>query len=334
MLLDKISFWQRLLERAIGTRPTGSAKTNRLVQICLYAVVQESFDLYKDISDGLALLLDSFFHLQYHSCVIAFQTCVKASKQFEELSAFYSLCKSIGVGRTSEYPSVQNISEELIETLQEFLKDQSSFPVRSPARALALPAGLSSGRDFTYDGSEYSYSESSTGRYSEGVTEYGSQSTSLEDLISATESGRNLHNISIDLEDYSDQFEKKSQRDDTFRVSDTGSTHSLPVSNSMVDLVSLDDWPANEEQATTTTDFGATFPANTDIFSSAPTFQATPTFSAQNQNHTSGLQNENDPFGAFGSEQLLNGSMNQQILLQEQQLWLQQQNKIIAKHMN
>lgn len=533
MLLDKISFWQRLLERAIGTRPTGSAKTNRLVQICLYAVVQESFDLYKDISDGLALLLDSFFHLQYHSCVIAFQTCVKASKQFEELSAFYSLCKSIGVGRTSEYPSVQNISEELIETLQEFLKDQSSFPVRSPARALALPAGSSSGRDFSYDGKEYSYSESSTERYSEGVTEYGSQSTSLEDLISATESGRNLHNISIDLEDYSDQFEKKSQRDDAFRVSDTGSTHSLPASNSMVDLVSLDDWPANEEQdkkeeassasgwelvlaevasewhhqstldfgtastgsqpvqggdkkeeesvkassetswelvladssmqwnqqipdlfnnfdplsantssqpvqedkkeeaelssamgwelvlaetasqwtqqtpsasntfdassldslynqppnnfdaslldslynqpsnnfgasspdnvynhspvslhhynpflqetteipampttTTTSTYFEVAFPANTDMFSSAPTFQATPTFSTQNPNDTFGSQNENDPFGAFGSEQLLNGSMNQQNLLQEQQLWLQQQNKIIAKHMS
>ncbi|KAF2292318.1 hypothetical protein GH714_019033 [Hevea brasiliensis] len=141
LLLDKISFWQRLLDRAIATRPTGAAKTNKLVQCSLYAVVQESFDLYRDISDGLALLLDSFFHLQYQSCVSAFQSCVKATKQFEELCSFYDLCKSIGVGRTSEYPSVQKISEELIETLQEFLKDQASFPthIRSPSNFL-LPA--------------------------------------------------------------------------------------------------------------------------------------------------------------------------------------------------
>ncbi|KAF2588697.1 hypothetical protein F2Q70_00037987 [Brassica cretica] len=127
-LLDKITYWQRLLDRAIATRPTGDAKANRLVKTSLYAVAQESFDLYRDISDGLALLLDSFFHLPYKSCIHAFQASVRASKQFEELIGFYELCKASGVGRTSEYPSVQKISMELLETLQEFLKDQSSFP--------------------------------------------------------------------------------------------------------------------------------------------------------------------------------------------------------------
>ncbi|VFQ89450.1 unnamed protein product [Cuscuta campestris] len=47
MLLDRIGHWQRLLERAIATRPTGPAKANRLVQIALYAVVEESFNLYR-----------------------------------------------------------------------------------------------------------------------------------------------------------------------------------------------------------------------------------------------------------------------------------------------
>ncbi|KAL2927450.1 hypothetical protein RDABS01_019781 [Bienertia sinuspersici] len=139
VLLDRIIHWQKLLDRAIATQPTGAAKTNQLVQICLYTIVQETFELYRDISDGLALLLDSFFHLQYNNCVSAFQTCVKASKQFEELCAFYDLCKSVGIGRTSEYPSVQRVSEELIETLQEFLKDQSSFPGTNSNRTAHLP---------------------------------------------------------------------------------------------------------------------------------------------------------------------------------------------------
>uniref|UniRef100_A0A5B7BXR3 ENTH domain-containing protein n=1 Tax=Davidia involucrata TaxID=16924 RepID=A0A5B7BXR3_DAVIN len=405
MLLDKISNWQRLLDRAIATRPTGAAKSNPLVQISLYAVVQESFELYKDISDGLALLLDSFFHLQYQNCVHAFQTCVKASKQFEELSAFYDLCKSIGVGRTSEYPSVHTISDELIETLQEFLKDQSSFPTtgRSPNKQLLLPAP---GSD-SYGQSEFS--------------EFGSQCTSLEDLISATELTGASPSISIDLEaySYSDPLEKQLQRDDAFSVNETGSAKSLPVTNSMVDLISLDEWSQEEQEQETLESSSATgwelvlaetatqkqpppeqpvesgsadssrdgweivlaetatqstqiipnqangfsalppphhynpflqditeltasasASASADLFSSAaaPTFQATPTFCAQNPDDTRvALQNENDPFATFSTavvtEQMFDGSVNQQNLLQEQQLWLQHQNKIIAKHM-
>ncbi|XP_070033254.1 clathrin coat assembly protein AP180-like [Nicotiana tomentosiformis] len=252
MLLDKISYWQRLIERAIATRPTGAAKMNRLVQIALYAVVQESFDLYKDISDGLALVLDSFFHLPYQSCVNAFQTCVKAAKQFEEIGAFYSVCKSIGVGRTSEYPSVQTISEELIETLQEFLKDQSSFPAHTQSKPHLLlpgPGGstrtTSSKRDSYGGQSEFSMATETTEPYSERSINSGvdSRCTSLEDLISATETWKSPANISIDLEAYSDiQFEKQLHEKD-----DTGSTHSLPVSNSMVDLVSLPDWQGYDE---------------------------------------------------------------------------------------
>ncbi|CAI9757285.1 unnamed protein product [Fraxinus pennsylvanica] len=472
MLLDRISYWQRLLERAIATRPTGAAKMNRLVKICLYAIVQESFDLYEDISDGLALLLDSFFHLQYQNCVSAFQTCMKAARQFEELSAFYSLCKSMGVGRTSEYPSIQAISEELIETLKEFLKDQSSFPTNSkfPNRPLPLPAPPpNSDQKFgRYDSSsgrsEYS---ATTDGFSEQTSEYSSQSTSLEDLISATETGRSP-SISIDLEAYSDQFEKRTLQDDAFRVSESGSSHSLPVSNSMADLVSLDDWsdsdekeheqdhehehlpkpsestssiidweiviaetlsasphiPSNnaansfnafpEQESAQTVENNAsadhsingwelvlftevtephatkplrnnnnlpatsldslhnqsTLPSNhynpflqdalefpvaatipdvatpaiaaTKLQAAAQvahTFSSAPTFSVQNPNKaSSAAQIENDLFSpylstTFSNDQAFNSSMSQQNVLQEQQLWLQNQNKIIAKHM-
>ncbi|XP_022877269.1 clathrin coat assembly protein AP180 isoform X1 [Olea europaea var. sylvestris] len=478
MLLDRISYWQRLLERAIATRPTGAAKMNRLVKICLYAIVQESFDLYKDISDGLALLLDSFFHLHYQNCVSAFQACIKATSQFEELSGFYSLCKSMGVGRTSEYPSIQAISEELIETLQEFLKDHSSFPTnsKSPDRPLPLPAPPPNAdqklRRHDTSGGQSEYSATND-RFSEQTFEYSSQGTSLEDLISATEIGRRP-SISIDLEAYSDQFEKRTQQDDAFRVSELGSSHSLPVSNSMTDLVSLNDWsdpdekeckqdqeheqkpkpsesttsmidweiditetlsasldvPSNnaannfnafpeqelaqtEEnnasvdhsrnhwelvQFTETTEPQAiqplqnnnslsatsldslynqsTLPSNhynpflQDVFEfpvaatmpevAIPTtatipevgatnmqvaaqianiFSSAPTFSAQNPNEVSfAAQIENDPFApysstTFSNDQMFNSTMSQQNLLQEQQLWLQNQNKIIAKHM-
>ncbi|KAK4369368.1 hypothetical protein RND71_013160 [Anisodus tanguticus] len=246
MLLDKISYWQRLLEREIATRPTGAAKTNFLVQAALYAMVQESLDLYKDISDGLAVVLDSFFHLPYQTCVTAFQTCVKAAKQFEEINTFYSFCKSVGVGRTSEYPSVQTITEELIESLQEFLKDQSSFPVKSSSElVLQGPGSMKSSRSrFDSYGGQSEFSYATTEPYSERSetnSVMDSLCSSLEDLIRATVTGRSP-SISIDLEAYSDiQFKKQFNED----VCDTGSARSLPVS--MIDLVSLSEDNGNDD---------------------------------------------------------------------------------------
>ncbi|KAK4492818.1 hypothetical protein RD792_000143 [Penstemon davidsonii] len=402
MLLDKISYWQRLLDRAIATRPTGAAKTNRLVQISLYAIIQESFDLYKDISDGLTLLLDSFFHLQYQNCVSAFQICIKATKQFEELSAFYSLCKTIGVGRSSEYPSVQTISEELIETLQEFLKD-NSFPsnAKPTNRLMILPSSSPrSNRNNSYGG-QSDFSFTNTDISSERTSGAGTQCTSLEELIRATESGTSLPSISIDLETYPGP----DQRDDAFGINDTGSTRSLPVTNSIIDLMSLEDWSDQEENEHHQTQnqngfldsvssknwelvLAETVSSNTtnslDAFStpveenqptggelvlfeaaplqqahynpflqdsdesaavlngqsdiSTPTFQVVPTFSVQNSNQDLfSMKNENDPFAcvdAFsGDEKILGSSMNQQDFLQEQELWVRNQNKIIAKHM-
>ncbi|KAL6135188.1 hypothetical protein ACLB2K_067416 [Fragaria x ananassa] len=180
MLLDRIQFWQKLLDRAIATIPSGAAKTNRLILISLYAIVQETYDLYRDISDGLALLLDSFFHLQYQSCLSAFHACVKASKQFEELSSFYETCKALGVGRTSEYPSVQKISEELIETLQEFVKDQASFPGRSP------PCHLNQNRKDkgTATSLEQQFEFADSEPHESTASDFGSACTSLSDLAS------------------------------------------------------------------------------------------------------------------------------------------------------
>ncbi|KAL3615284.1 hypothetical protein CASFOL_040945 [Castilleja foliolosa] len=224
VLLDKISCWQRLLERAIATRPTGEARTNHLVRFTLYEVVQESFDLYKDISDGLTLILDNFFHLQFQNCVSAFQACATAAKQFRELSEFYSLCKSIGVGRSSEYPNVQMISEELVDTLQEFLKDNKD----------SFTSKLANRPDPSNDRSLFGKANQETGSQCK---------VSLEDLINASETGT-CPAISIDLEAYSGP-----RIDNAFtNVSEMGSTRSLPVSNSMPDLISLSDWSELDER--------------------------------------------------------------------------------------
>jgi hypothetical protein len=46
---------------------------------------------------------------------------------------FYNWCKDMGVARSSEYPEVQRITEKLLETLDEFVRDRAKRP-KSPER--------------------------------------------------------------------------------------------------------------------------------------------------------------------------------------------------------
>ncbi|XP_031262188.1 clathrin coat assembly protein AP180-like [Pistacia vera] len=385
LLIDRISSWQRLLDRAIGTRPTGAAKSNKLVQISLYAIVQESFDLYRDISDALALLLDNFFHLQYESCASAFQACVKASKQFEELCSFYALCKSIGIGRTSEYPSVQKVSDELIETLKEFLKDQASFPrnrSRSPVMLLPAPP-VPDNKDpcssSSEPGDEYICDQSSgpTERESEFDSLGTSPSASFEQYCSSSRSDQqeydnictidtiSNHSMSLDqckdmtldilfLDDCTTEEHNQQQQHErnewelmlaetaTQQQSETLTNASISDNFIHQTNSSPDQQPYNPflqdamDVSTTVNSEQEEFQITTDTFSAAPTFRATPTFEHNVDPFTMAMQIEDDPFESCMGDNHMhinNGSPNNQIVLHEQQLWLQNQNKIIAKRM-
>ncbi|KAI3955330.1 hypothetical protein MKW92_012658 [Papaver armeniacum] len=397
-------FNEHITDRAIATRPTGAAKNNTLVQVSLYAVVTESFDLYRDISDGLALLLDSFFHLKYQSCCDAFKACVKASKQYEELCSFYTLCKSIGVGRVSEYPSVQKIADELLETLQEFLKDQSSFPNGNGTRSSPLqpPQFLGEPSNNDETGASPSQNEASEGLEQERDSDMGSELhtthqraySSLEDLLSVTDAGTSPSISFPDHERNSEQWEKQTQEEDLGSNWNMDGSISRSMSmeqrnSSSVDFglvfddqtqveasvsgcspeMSRDGWelelaecasnisstapsqnlynPAavhhhhhhqhnnlsysNPFLSSSTNDLigFANNPNNLEVMST-PTSPSPskPTFSAQNPNDA-----ENDPFATSTPGSAIDqATMNRQNLLLEQQMWLQNQNKIIAKN--
>ncbi|CAM8973028.1 unnamed protein product [Rhodiola kirilowii] len=138
-IFAKMAHLQRLLGRVLACRPTGMAKNCRLVLVALYPIVRESFQLYADICEVLAVLLDKFFDMEYSDCAKAFDAYASAAKQIDELIAFYNWCKDVGVARTSEMPDVQRITDKLLETLEEFLRDRAKGQ-KSPERREALPA--------------------------------------------------------------------------------------------------------------------------------------------------------------------------------------------------
>nr|GEV42464.1 clathrin coat assembly protein AP180-like [Tanacetum cinerariifolium] len=251
MLLDKIVYWQRLLKRAIETKPTGVAKYNELVLTSVYPVVRESFDLYRDISDGLTFLLDKVLQLEYQSRVSIDEICVEAEKQFEELHEFYSLCKRIGVGKTVEYPNIQFVSRELIGTLQESLKYETDsgetgevldLP-RFGFRALAENISDSSSES----GSEYKSSYEVMSEVIQGVgfsppienvSDKSSECTeykSSEELTSVTET-QIIPSISDHMEEYVEQSDKMD------------SLMPLLVTNSELDPMCFDDWAATQKE--------------------------------------------------------------------------------------
>lgn len=132
-IFGKMGHLQRLLDRFLSCRPTGMAKNSRMILIALYPVVKESFQLYADICEVLAVLLDKFFDMEYPDCVKTFDAYASAAKQIDELIALYNWCKDTGVARSSEYPEVQRITGKLLETLEEFVRDRAKTP-KSPER--------------------------------------------------------------------------------------------------------------------------------------------------------------------------------------------------------
>ncbi|KAK4345161.1 hypothetical protein RND71_035337 [Anisodus tanguticus] len=132
-IFGKMSRLQRLLDRFLSCRSTGLAKNERMVLVALYPMVRESFQLYADICEVLAVLLDKFFDMEYQDCVKAFDAYASAAKQIDELVGFYNWCKDIGVARSSEYPEVQRITSKLLDTLEEFVRDRAKA-TKSPDR--------------------------------------------------------------------------------------------------------------------------------------------------------------------------------------------------------
>lgn len=132
-VLERLNLLLRLLDRFLACKPTGGAKSSRMVLVALYMIVKESFRVYVEICDVLGVLLDRFSEMEYADCVKGFDAYVGAAKKIDELAAIYNWCKDTGIARSSEYPEVQKITDKLLGTLEGFLRDRANRP-KSPEK--------------------------------------------------------------------------------------------------------------------------------------------------------------------------------------------------------
>ncbi|GAA0143071.1 vesicle coat protein [Lithospermum erythrorhizon] len=127
-VLERLDQLLRILDRFLACRPTGAAKNSRMVLAALYLMVKGSFPLYADICEALAILLNRFQEMEYADCVKAFDAYVDAAKMIDGLVALYNWCKDTGVARSSEFPEVTRITDELLGTVEGFLRGKANMP--------------------------------------------------------------------------------------------------------------------------------------------------------------------------------------------------------------
>ncbi|CAL4893670.1 unnamed protein product [Urochloa decumbens] len=142
-LLVKASQLHHLLDRFIACRPIGAARSNRVVAVSLYPLVKESVQLYCELTEAMAALIERFGDMDTADCERVHALFCGLAKQMEELAAFYAWCKEACVCRQSDVPEVELVTQKKLELMDEFIRDRhaaASIPtVRSPEPAAPVP---------------------------------------------------------------------------------------------------------------------------------------------------------------------------------------------------
>ncbi|OVA18875.1 AP180 N-terminal homology (ANTH) domain [Macleaya cordata] len=103
-----------------------AAKSNRVVIVALYSIVKDSFQIYSDLTEVMGVLIDRFMDLEISECAKIHNIFTRLAKQFDDLDAFYSWCKAVGIARSSEYPEVERIAQKKLQLMDEFIREKSS----------------------------------------------------------------------------------------------------------------------------------------------------------------------------------------------------------------
>ncbi|EEE63786.1 hypothetical protein OsJ_18609 [Oryza sativa Japonica Group] len=131
-LLAKAQQLQHLLDRFIACRPVGAAKTNRVVSVSLYPLVKESVQLYCELTEVMAALVEQFPEMEADDCERVHAVFCGLAKQLDELEALYTWCKDAYVCRQSDVPEVELITQKKLELMDEFVRDRRAAAAQSP----------------------------------------------------------------------------------------------------------------------------------------------------------------------------------------------------------
>jgi hypothetical protein len=96
-----------------------------MVIVALYPIVKESFQTYHDMTNILGIFIDRFTEMEVPECYKVYDVFCRVGKQYDELDLFYSWSKSIGIGRSSEYPEIEKVTTKKLDLMDQFIRDKS-----------------------------------------------------------------------------------------------------------------------------------------------------------------------------------------------------------------
>ncbi|XP_051132482.1 putative clathrin assembly protein At1g03050 [Andrographis paniculata] len=117
----------RLLEKFLACKPTGAAKRNKFVIVALQPIVTESFNIFYDMTEVIATLIDRFMQLEVLDMVQVHRIFFQVSQQYDELDTFYYWCKSNRIMGASKYPVVEKIPKAKLDTMYDFIHEKSKL---------------------------------------------------------------------------------------------------------------------------------------------------------------------------------------------------------------
>ncbi|CAM0955416.1 unnamed protein product [Alopecurus aequalis] len=144
-LLSKVQQLQHLLDRFIACRPVGAARTNRVVTVSLYPLVKESVQLYCELTEVMAALIEQFPDMETADCERVHGVFCGLVQQIDELDSFYAWCKDAYVCRQSDVPEVEVITPKKLDLMDDFIRDrrdaesQQRLPTPSPEPRSPVP---------------------------------------------------------------------------------------------------------------------------------------------------------------------------------------------------
>lgn len=117
----------QLLQRFLACRPAGAAKHNRVVVVAIYPILKESFQIYHCVTEILGALIDRFMQMGVADMVRVHHIFCRVSKQYDELYCFYNWCKTVGIMRFPDYPTVEKISHTKLDMMDDFIRQKSAM---------------------------------------------------------------------------------------------------------------------------------------------------------------------------------------------------------------
>ncbi|XP_039852309.1 putative clathrin assembly protein At1g03050 [Panicum virgatum] len=131
---------KHLLTRFIECRPTGKARTNRVVTTALYRLVKESAAMYCELTEVMVVLMDRFAELDTPACVRVHSIFTSLAKLVDELDDFYAWCKATAVCRPSDVPEIQRVRQKNLDLMGEFIRERLASATQRCRSPLSSPA--------------------------------------------------------------------------------------------------------------------------------------------------------------------------------------------------